>query len=144
MSRTQRGEWVVKCSDVFQSRDFLHGCAACAGSGDWQAGLVKLPRKILHVLSRVLPADNRSKPSEERARKGWAEYLRAAPIYEPVKLYDEGFRCLMNEQAPSLFRLAHNPRNLLHHSARHHSTSRYEGGHCRGICPTIAVQKGRR
>lgn len=28
---------------------------------DWQVGLVNLPNKILHVLSRALPADNRSK-----------------------------------------------------------------------------------
>lgn len=28
--------------------------------------------------------------------------LAATPIYEPVKLYDGGFRYLMNERAPSL------------------------------------------
>lgn len=35
-------------------------------------------------------------------RETWG-VLAAAPIQEPVKLYDEGFRCLMNEHAVSLF-----------------------------------------
>jgi len=40
---------------------------------DWQVGLVNLPNKILHVLSRALPADNRSK-ARVCVRHG-AEYL---------------------------------------------------------------------
>lgn len=58
-----------------------------------------MPNKILHVLSRALPADNRSKAGSMRAS---SRVLAATPIYEPVKLYDGGFRYLMNERAPSL------------------------------------------
>lgn len=59
---------------------------------------MNLPNKILHVLSRALPADNRSK-----ARVCvQCRVLAATPIYEPVKLYDGGFRYLMNERAASL------------------------------------------
>lgn len=78
--------------------DFARRVPGLQARDDWQVGLVNLPNKILHVLSRALPADNRSKARVCVQRR----VLAATPIYEPVKLYDGGFRYLMNERMPSL------------------------------------------